>query len=195
MFYAMASFFSKLALTTACTLLLTFPASNAQAASPAEIAAEAEALARQGDMPAALERMQQAADALWDLQSFQLLRSGFDVDGALESSQVLKSGETFTALAGLTGFGYSNETADLSVSFEVDLEIQHQSGRILAKKQNFAMITEVVSKRLAEFILKMKVQTPPLLDGAYKAVFTVRDVASEQSQEFILPFNIDGTLE
>lgn len=194
-FYAMASFLSKLALTTACALLLTFSASHAQTATPAEIAAEAEALARQGNMPAALERMQQAADALWDLQNFQLLRSGFEGDGSLQDSLVLKSGEAFTAVAGLTGFGYQKNATNLGVSFEVDLEIQHQSGRVLARKQNFAIVSETVSKRLAEFTLKMKVQTPALLDGAYKAVFTVRDVASSQSQEFTLAFTINGILE
>lgn len=195
MFYGMASFFHKLALLQACLLLLTFSAGNAFAATPAEIAAEAETLARQGDMPAALERMQQAADALWDLQDFQLIKSGFEIDGTLKDSLTLRSGEAFTAVAGLAGFGYQGSDADLSVSFEVDLEIRHETGRVLAQKQNFAAVSETVAKRLAEFTMKMKVQTPALLDGEYTAVFSVRDLASKQSREFALTFTIDGVLE
>lgn len=197
----MASFFHKLAHTIACalfctcTLFLIFFASTTHAATPAEIVAEAEALARQGDMPGALDKMQQAADALWDLQDFQLLRSGFEIDGSLQDSLTIKSGETFTVVAGLTGFGYRSEANKLSVLFEVDLEILHQSGRILARRENFAIVTETVAKRLAEFTLKMSVQTPALLDGAYQAVFTVRDIASDQSREFMLPFNVNGALE
>lgn len=195
MFYGMASFFHKLAPSLACSLLLTFSAGNAFAATPAEIAAEAEALARQGDMPAALERMQQAADALWDLQDFQLVKSGFEIDGTLKDSLALKSGEAFTAVAGLAGFGYQGSDSDLGVSFEVDLEIRHETGRVLAQKQNFAAVSETVSKRLAEFTMKMRVQTPALLDGEYTAVFSVRDLASKQSREFSLTFTIDGVLE
>ncbi|MEP3106363.1 MAG: hypothetical protein ABJO09_08395 [Hyphomicrobiales bacterium] len=197
----MASFFSKLAFTIAmvmlfaCTGIFCFSVSHANAETPSEIAAEAEELARQGDMPEALEKMQQAADALWDLQNFKLLKSGFEVDGTLQNSLVVKSGEAFTAVAAFAGFGYRNEGDKLSVSFEVDLNILHQSGRILASRENFAVVSEAVSNRIAEFTLKMKVQTPALLDGEYQAVFKVRDLASEQSRDFILPFSVSGILE
>lgn len=195
MFLGMTGFLRKLTPPIVCSLILTISAGNVFAASPAELAAEAETLARKGDMPAALERMQQAADALWDLQDFKLVKVGFENESTLIDSMALKSGQSFTAVAGLAGFGYQGSNGNLSVSFEVDLEIQHQSGRVLAKKQNFAVVSETVSKRLAEFTLKMKVQTPALLDGDYKAVFIVRDLASKQSRDFALAFNITGVLE
>lgn len=195
MFYCVQKLLLNCKSKAAISLILFFMTSFAHATTPTELAAEAEALARAGDMPAALERMQQAADALWGLQDLTLVKSGFKSEALEPDILVLQSGDAFTAFASLTGFGYEENDAELSVAFSVDLEIRHLSGRVLARREGFATVKEPVSKRLSEFTLEMQVQTPALLDGQYEAAFVVTDLASNQSRPFSLNFTIDGVKE
>lgn len=187
---------SKSRLLKAClTGFAIICGSAAQAATPSELAAEAEALARQGNMPAAMERMQQAADALWDLQQLKLIEAAIVVEDRTVQTITLKSGEDLAVTARLAGFGYEGSDEDLQVSFAVDVEIRHKSGRVLAAMDDFALINEAVPGRLSEFTIQMVLTTPALLDGDYEAAFTLRDQASGQSTQFSLGFSIEGITE
>nr|WP_306265143.1 hypothetical protein [Pararhizobium sp. IMCC3301] len=166
-----------------------------QAASPSDLAAEAEALAREGNMQAAMERMQQAADALWDLQQLKTINAAIVVEDRPVQTMSLKSGGDLTVTATLGGFGYEGSEEDLKVSFAVDVDIRHSSGRVLASMADFAQINEAVPGRLSEFTIQMIVTTPALLDGEYQAAFTLRDLASGQATQFALGFSIDGVAE
>lgn len=176
-------------------MLVVGATSNAMAASPSELAAEAEALARQGNMPEAMKRMQQAADALWDLQQFKIIQTNLLNDGAPQQSTTLQSGEVLSVGALLAGFGYLESEETLTVSLAVDVEIRHGSGRVLASMKDFASVSQTVPGRVAEFSVEMNLTTPALLDGEYEAVFTLRDLASGQSAQFIQKFGIDGIVE
>lgn len=169
--------------------------SSVMAASPSELAAEAEALARQGNMPEAMERMQQAADALWDLQQFKIIQTNLLTDGETRQTATLRSGEVLSVGALLAGFGYLESNDTLAVSIAVDVDIRHGSGRVLASMQDFASVSQTVPGRVAEFSIEMNLTTPALLDGQYEAVFTLRDLASGQSAQFTQAFAIDGILE
>jgi hypothetical protein len=176
-------------------MLVVGVTSNVMAASPTELAAEAEALARQGNMPEAMKRMQQAADALWDLQQFKIIQTNLLNDGAPQQSTTLQSGEVLSVSALLAGFGYLESEETLTVSLAVDVEIRHGSGRVLASMKDFASVSQTVPGRVAEFSVEMNLTTPALLDGEYEAVFTLRDLASGQSAQFIQKFGIDGIVE
>lgn len=168
--------------------------STAIAASPSDLAREAETLARQGNMPAAMERMQQAADALWDLQQLQIVETTLLVDGEPQQTVLLRSGEVLSISALLAGFSYQGSEDDLSVSFAVDVDIRHASGRVLASMQNFASVSQTVPGRVAEFSIEMNLTTPALLDGDYEAAFTLRDLTSDQAVQFVQGFSIKGIL-
>lgn len=170
-------------------------ASGAFAASPSELAAEAEALARQGNMPEAMKRMQQAADALWDLQQFKIIETDLLSDGETRQPSVFRSGEVLSVGALLTGFGYQGNADTLSIAIAVDVDIRHGSGRVLASMKDFASVSQSVPGRIAEFSIEMNLTTPALLDGAYEAVFTLRDLASGQSAQFTQEFSIEGIVD
>ncbi|WP_306261580.1 hypothetical protein [Pararhizobium sp. IMCC21322] len=169
-------------------------ASTAMAASPSELAREAEALARQGNMTEAMERMQEAADALWGLQQFKIVETTLLIDGEPQQTAILRSGEALTISALLAGFSYEGSDDNLSVSFAVDVDIRHANGRVLASMQDFASVSQTVSGRVAEFSIEMNLTTPALLDGDYEAAFTLRDLASGQAAQFVQGFSIKGIL-
>lgn len=169
-------------------------ASTVIAASPSELAREAEALARQGNMPEAMERMQQAADALWGLQQLKIVETTLLIDGEPQQTATLRSGEVLSISALLAGFSYEGSEDALSVSFAVDVDIRHASGRVLASMQDFASVSQTVSGRVAEFSIEMNLTTPALLDGDYEAAFTLRDLASGQAAQFVQSFSIEGIL-
>ena len=176
-------------------LLAVSAASGAIAASPSQLAIEAEALARQGNMPEAMERMQQAADALWDLQQFKIIETRLLIDGEPQPIATLKSGEVLSVSALLAGYGYQGSAEALSVAIAVDVDIRHGSGRVLASMKDFASVLQTVPGRVAEFSIEMNLTTPALLDGDYEAAYTLRDLASGQSAQFTQAFTIDGILE
>lgn len=180
----------------AVLLFLTLgSASVGHAASPSELAIEAEALARQGNMPEAMERMQQAADALWDLQQFKIIETTLLVGDEPQQTKILQSGEVLSVGALLAGFGYQASGDSLAVSIAVDVDIRHATGRVLASMQDFASVSQTVPGRVAEFSIEMNLTTPALLDGVYEAAFTLRDLASGQSAQFVQEFSIEGILE
>ncbi|MEH6728313.1 MAG: hypothetical protein V7703_19350 [Hyphomicrobiales bacterium] len=179
----------------ALLMLAVSATSSVIAASPSQLATEAEALARQGNMPEAMERMQQAADALWDLQQFKIIETDLLIDGAPQPIAVLQSGEVLSVSALLAGYGYQGSAETLSVAIAVDVDIRHGSGRVLASMKDFAAVSQTVPGRVAEFSIEMNLTTPALLDGDYEAAFTLRDLASGQSAQFTQAFRIDGILE
>lgn len=179
----------------ALLLIAVGSATTASAASPSELAQEAEALARQGNMPGAMQRMQQAADALWGLQQLKIIEAKSLNVGDLQQVPKLLSGEDLSVSILLAGFGYERSDDTLSVSFSVDVDILHASGRVLASMQDFASVTQTVPGRVAEFAIEMSLKTPALLDGEYEAAFTLRDLASGQSAQFTQDFKIEGIVE
>ncbi len=192
MFHRLIKPFTLLPLMVGLTSLAILYGSAGHAASPTELAAEAEALAREGNMQAAMERMQKAADALWDLQELKVIEAAIVVEDRKAQTLTLKSGGDLTTTVTLAGFGYEGSEDDLKVSFAVDVDIRHSSGRVLASMENFAQINEAVPGRLSEFTIQMIVTTPALLDGDYQAAFTLRDLVSGQATQFSLGFSIDG---
>ncbi|MCR9239413.1 MAG: hypothetical protein NXI17_22315 [Alphaproteobacteria bacterium] len=185
--------FSKV-LRIAFLILSVGSASTAMAASPSDLAREAEALAREGNMPAAMERMQQAADALWDLQQLKIVETTLLIDGEPQQTAILRSGEVLSISTLLTGFSYKGSEDSLAVAFAVDVDIRHTSGRVLASMQDFASVSQTVSGRVAEFSIEINLTTPALLDGDYEAAFTLRDLASGQAAQFVQDFSIEGIL-
>lgn len=179
----------------ALLMLAMGSATHVNAASPSELAQEAEALARQGNMPEAMDRMQQAADALWDLQQLKIIETTLLVDGEPQQTAVLPSGADLSVNALLTGFGYRGNEESLSVAIAVDVDIRHASGRVLASMEDFASVSQTVPSRVAEFSIEMSLTTPALLDGDYRATFTLRDLASGQSAQFTQEFSIVGVLD
>lgn len=162
-----------------------------------DIAKEADALLEEGDAVAALNRLSEATEILWDAaplhirkQLFVESATGFGLYVARERGSSFKQGESILIYAEPVGYGYGRDgLGNLAIGFEVDFELVSLEGETLLKKDNFVQIGSPLRYKNREFFLSLTVNLNGVPVGDYVSKFRLRDQYSDKSVFFELPFS------
>jgi len=108
-------------------------------------------------------------------------------------SNRFKPGETLFVYAEPVGFGWKPVGGDrVEFGFEVDFVIKKRDGTIIGGKDNFARLALQSHSRNREFMLKLSLDVAGVPSGDYVLQYRLRDIASDKSMSFELPFTIAG---
>ncbi len=172
-------------------------ANSVAAGSIAESGQEAEALLQNGDSIGALEALDSAMQTIWEKSPLafrkMLLVESAEAYGVYRprSSSQYKSGVPLVVYAEPVGFSYgSSALAGFDMRFAVDFALSDTNDAELFSKNDFLNVGLASLYRNREFYLKMTVNLTGLPAGKYKAKFHIRDVHSQKTGDFALPFEI-----
>ena len=117
---------------------------------------------------------------------------GFGIYAQRPSSR-FKAGEALIVYAEPVGYGWKRIGGDrFEFGFDVDFVIKEQGGNILAGKEDFAHLALQSYNRNREFMLTLTLDISGAPPGNYVLQYRLRDIASNKTASFELPFTIGG---
>src|SRR5215210_7551160 len=145
-----------------------------------------------------VEKAQAALIAAWEKTPLTVRRVIFVAKKAQgfgqyeeRSSNVFKAGEPLIAYAEPVGYGWKDiGNGMFEFGFAVDFLIKSPDGKILAGQQDFARLAERSHARNLEFMVTLTLNVTGAPPGDYVVEYKMRDIASEKSTTFELPFKI-----
>lgn len=150
------------------------------------------------DVPQELTRAEAAVVAAWSKAPLGIRRAVFVASppegfGIYEprSSNRFRPGETLLVYAEPIGFGWKSIGGDrVEFGFDVDFVVKERDGTIVGGKDKFARLVLQSRNRNREFMLKLSLNLTGAPPGDYVLQFRLRDIASDKSTSFELPFTI-----
>jgi len=145
-----------------------------------------------------VEKAQAALIAAWEKTPLSMRRALFVAKKAQgfgqfeeRSSNVFKPGEPLVAYAEPVGYGWKDVGNGMfEFGFAVDFLIKSPDGKILAGQQDFAKLAERSRTRNLEFMVTLTLNVTGAPPGDYVVEYKLRDIASNKSTTFELPFKI-----
>ncbi len=106
------------------------------------------------------------------------------------TSDTFKAGEPLTVYAEPVGFNYVLANGRYSFALGADLSLESSAGQIIVQGENLFSIDDSSRVPIREFHMVLSINLPDIKAGAYKAVFLVRDMNSNKTGSFSVPFRI-----
>ena len=101
-----------------------------------------------------------------------------------------KAGETLMVYVEPVGFAYVLENGRYSFALSSDLAIESDAGHIIVEGANLFLIDDSSRVRIREFHMVLSVKVPEIKAGGYKAIYQVKDMNSDKTGSFSVPFKI-----
>ena len=185
-------------LSAAClSALVAMSGASAAGAGPVVEAAErAEALHAEGDMPQALEALDDAVEVIWTegplaFREVALVESAGGLGTYEEPAQrTYLPDEMLRVYVEPVGYGYGEAGANAEIGFDADLAIENTTGQIITEAEDVFSISVESAPGRREFGMTLAFPVPYLRPGDYKAVFTVRDQNSAKTADFEVAFAV-----
>ena len=106
-------------------------------------------------------------------------------------TSVFKPGEKLVAYAEPVGYGWKDiGNGEYQFGFKVDFLIKTPDGKVLTGQQDFADLTETSHARNREFMVVLTLNISGAPPGSYVIEYKLRDVSSDKSTTFNMPFKI-----
>jgi len=107
------------------------------------------------------------------------------------SGNVFKPGEKLVAYAEPVGFGWKDlGNSQYQFGFKVDFLIKSPDGKVLGGQQDFADLSETSHARNREFMVVLTMNISDAPPGDYVIEYKLRDVSSDKTATFNMPFKI-----
>ncbi len=106
-------------------------------------------------------------------------------------SKTFKPGEKVVVYAEPVGFGWKDAGRGMfELGFVVDFHIKSRDGEVLAEKENFMRIATESHTRNLEFMVVLTLNLTSAPPGDYVVEYKLRDIASDKTASFNMPFKI-----
>jgi hypothetical protein len=167
-----------------------------QAGPIVESAQRAEALSGEGKHLEALAALGEAVDQAWNASPL-LIRKAILVDqtsgfGRYEprTSEEVTADERLTIYVEPVGFAFGKAGDNYATALAVDVAIQNTTGQVLVEVRDLFTLRTEAREKQREFSMAMRHPIPYLRPGKYAGVYTVRDLNSDKSASFEIPFTV-----
>lgn len=186
----------KISAAALSALLVVLGASAAAAGPVADAAARAETLQAEGKTSEALTALDEAVDAVWKAGPLAF-RKIVVVDKAGRGGTYTERGagpfqpdETLTVYVEPVGYGYGGSGSAPTVGFETGLTIYNGSGQVISEIADGFKLTAELAVNRREFGMTLPFAVPYVRPGDYVAKFAMRDLNSDKTGNFEVPFTI-----
>jgi len=106
-------------------------------------------------------------------------------------SKEFKKGEKIVVYAEPVGFGWKDAGKGMfELRFVVDFQIKSRGGEVLADKEKFMRIATDSHTRNLEFMVVLTLNMSSAPAGDYVVEYKLRDIATEKTTTFEVPFKI-----
>ena len=178
-------------------IIAIFLLSPAGAGEIADKAAQAEALAGDGDFAGAMTALDQTAEQLWDRSPLVFRRAlwvaeppnGFGAYNPRENNQYA-AGDEMIIYAEPMGFGWRKSGDVWRTDLVSDLTVKDAEGEVLYEQKNFNKLEIGSRVRNREFMATFTYTLTGIPKGEYVLETTLRDAVTGKSGTLALPFVI-----
>lgn len=101
-----------------------------------------------------------------------------------------KAGETLMVYVEPVGFTYTLENDRYSFALSADLSIESDAGHVIAEGEDLFLIDDSSRVQIREFYMVLSVKVPEIKAGGYTAIYKVKDMNSDKTGSFSVPFTI-----
>ncbi len=157
-----------------------------------------------GALPAAaqdtsfLNAARDAYAAAWKVSPLSLENAVFvtrpaDLIGdiAAREDALFAPGEAIRIYAQPLGYGYLETENGVEFGVDLDLELLSEAGKLLVEQEGFQSIRLASSVEVREMYLNIEIDLDGLGPGAYQLRIRANDIASDETAETTLPFEVD----
>jgi hypothetical protein len=192
--------YSKAAFILAATLLVFFATiPDANAGSIVDHATKAEALLESGKSVEAISELDAAMEVIWSASPLVFRKVLFVKQSTGYGLYVERGNQTFKPDEPLLiyvepiGYGYGDDgTGGNEISLAVDFVLTDGNGKELFSKDDFITLGTPLRYHNREFHLDLSINLTGMPEGSYVGKYHIRDLHSDKSGDFELPFEVAG---